>query len=250
MKNLSIAVVTMIVGLHMICSSPDVSANQGVDSSKATDKHRFSMYLWGAGMSGNMGNAAGSAPLDISFEDLMDNLEAGLMANYRFKKDEWAFNFDYIYLNVSPSADAPPVDVDLKQSIVELSGGYEINKGLELLAGIRYIDISMQSTLKITPTPPTVNGDDDWVEPIVGLDYRKAISSKWSFYGRADVGGFGVGSDFSYQLAGYFGYMASDSWNLYAGYRHLDFDYKSDNAKKFFYDITISGPLIGFGYYF
>lgn len=52
------------------------------------------------------------------------------------------------------------------------------------------------------------------------------------------------------QLAGYFGYKPSENWNLFAGYRYIDFDYESDNEQKFFYDIDISGPLIGFGYYF
>ena len=131
-----------------------------------------------------------------------------------------------------------------------MSVGYEVSPGLDLLAGARYVDIDMNTTINITPTPPTITGADDWIDPIIGLDYRTALSDKWRFFGRADIGGFGVGSDMSYQLAAYFGYMPSKSWNLYAGYRHLDFDYKSDNDKKFFYDIALSGPLIGFGYHF
>jgi len=218
--------------------------------SSAAVNHRVSLYLWGAGMKGNMGNAVGSAPVDLSFEDILDNLESGIMFNYRLHSGKWAFNLDYIYLNVSPASDVPPASVDLKQSIAELSAGYAINPNLELLAGIRYVDIDMNATINITPTPPTITGADDWIDPIIGLDYRAALSDKWRFYGRADVGGFGVGSDLSYQLAGYFGYMPSKSWNLYAGYRHLDFDYKSDNDKKFFYDIALSGPLVGVGFHF
>jgi len=220
------------------------------DPSSAAVNHRVSLYLWGAGMKGNMGNAVGSAPVDLSFEDILDNLESGIMFNYRLHSGKWAFNLDYIYLNVSPTSDVPPASVDLKQSIAELSAGYAINPNLELLAGIRYVDIDMNATINITPTPPTITGADDWIDPIIGLDYRAALSDKWRFYGRADVGGFGVGSDLSYQLAGYFGYMPSKSWNLYAGYRHLDFDYKSDNDKKFFYDIALSGPLVGVGFHF
>lgn len=213
-------------------------------------QHRISLYLWGAGLSGNVGNKAGGAPVDASFDDIMDNLEGGLMANYRLKANKWAFGLDYIYLNIAPASDVPPADVDLKQTIIEMSAGYEINPELEVLAGIRYVDINMSAQLKITPTPPPIKGEDDWVDPIVGLDYRKDLSDKWRFYGRGDVGGFGVGSDLTWQLAAYFGYMPSKNWNLFAGYRHLDFDYKSDNDKKFFYDMTISGPLLGAGFHF
>ena len=132
------------------------------DPYEDTVHHRLSLYLWGAGMSGNMGNAAGAAPVDISFEDILDNLEAGIMANYRLKKGHWAFNFDYIYLNVSPSSDMPPATVDLKQTIAELSVGYEVSPGLELLAGARYVDIDMNATINISPPPPAITGTDDW----------------------------------------------------------------------------------------
>ena len=127
------------------------------DPSSAAVNHRVSLYLWGAGMKGNMGNAVGSAPVDLSFEDILDNLESGIMFNYRLHSGKWAFNLDYIYLNVSPASDVPPASVDLKQSIAELSAGYAINPNLELLAGIRYVDIDMNATINITPTPPVLS---------------------------------------------------------------------------------------------
>ena len=213
-------------------------------------EHRISLYLWGAGLSGNVGNAAGSSPVDVSFGDILDNMEAAFMGNYRLKANKWAFGLDYIYLNISPTSDTPPATVDIKQSILELTGGYGLAPGLEVLAGIRYVDVSMNATLDILPTPPSISGEDDWVDPIIGLDYRTKLSDKWLFYGRGDIGGFKVGSDVTWQLAAYLGYVPSKNWNLFAGYRHLDFDYKSDNENRFFYDMGISGPLIGFGYFF
>ncbi len=77
-----------------------------------------------------------------------------------------------------------------------------------------------------------------FVDPIVGLDYRTGLSDKWVFYGRADIGGFGVGSELNWQLGAYFGYKPTQNWNLFGGYRHLAFDYKSDNASQFFYDMS------------
>ncbi len=219
------------------------------DGSKGL-QHRISLYLWGAGLSGNVGNAAGASPVNVSFDDILDNMEAAFMGNYRAKGNKWAFGLDYIYLNLAPTSDTPPATVDLKQSILELTGGYELAPGLEVLAGIRYVDISMNATLNILSTPPSISGEDDWIDPIVGLDYRTALSEKWRFYGRGDIGGFKVGSDVTWQLAAFFGYMPSKKWNLFVGYRHLDFDYKSDNENRFFYDMSVSGPLIGFGYIF
>lgn len=209
-----------------------------------------SLYIWGAGMKGNIGNAAGGSPVDVSFDDILDNMESGIMFNYRGKGDKWALGIDYIYLDLLPTSDVPPATVSLRQTVTEMSVGYEVQQGLEVLAGFRYIDIRMNATINIQPAPPPTTGSDAWFDPIVGLDYRRTLSDNWQFYGRGDIGGFGVGSDLTWQLAGYFGYKPSENWNLFAGYRHIDFDYKSDNEKKFFYDIAISGPLIGFGYYF
>jgi predicted porin len=225
-------------------------SQQAVSDDSKGFQHRIALYLWGAGLSGNVGNAAGASPVNVSFDDILDNMEAAFMGNYRLKASKWAFGLEYIYLNLAPTSDTPPATVDLKQSILELTGGYELAPGLEALAGIRYVDISMNTTLNISPTPPSISGEDDWVDPIIGLDYRTALSEKWQFYGRGDIGGFGVGSDVTWQLAAYFGYMPSERWNLFAGYRHLDFDYKSDNENRFFYDMGISGPLVGFGFLF
>jgi hypothetical protein len=212
-------------------------------------RNQIALYLWGAGLSGHLGNKAGGVPVDVEFDDIWKNLEAGYMINYRHKGDKWAFGADYIYLNVTPSADKPPATLDLKQTIFELNVGYEIQPGLELLGGIRGVDIKSVVTFNLGPNP-TVNSSADWVDPIVGLDYRRSLSQKWVFYGRGDIGGFGVGSDLTWQLGAYFGYQPSKNWNLFGGYRHLSFDYKDDNANQFFYDIDISGPLLGVGFKF
>jgi len=237
-----------IMFLSVLAVSP-LSLHAAVDDEDEIQS-TASLYIWGAGLKGSTGNAAGGAPVDASFSDILDNLESGIMWNYRGKGDKWALGIDYIYLNISPSSDVPPATVDLRETVTELSVGYEVQPGLEVLAGFRYIDIRTSARLNVQPSPPPITGADNWFDPIVGLDYRRALSGKWKFYGRGDIGGFGVGSDLTWQLAGYFGYMPSKNWNLFAGYRHIDVDYESDNEKKFFYDIAISGPLIGFGYNF
>jgi hypothetical protein len=212
--------------------------------------HALALYLWGAGLDGHVGNKAGGLPVDVSFSDILDNLEGAFMVNYRGEFDNWALNADYIYLNIAPSTDKPSATLDVKQAIWEVSAGYEIRPGLELLAGLRYVDMRTALRLDFLPGSPTVNVAEDWLDPIVGLDYRTALSDKWVFYGRADIGGFGVGSELTWQLGAYFGYKPSPNWNLFGGYRHLVFDYESDDPSQFFYDMAISGPLLGVSFKF
>jgi hypothetical protein len=61
-----------------------------------------------------------------------------------------------------------------------------------------------------------------------------------NFYG--DIGGFGAGSDLSWQVFGGIGVQAARWCDLQVGYRALGFDYQSGRANQ---DITTHGPIIG-----
>ena len=45
----------------------------------------------------------------------------------------------------------------------------------------------------------TASGSANWVDPLVGLRLRHQFSPGWNFVASGDVGGFGVGSKFSWQ---------------------------------------------------
>lgn len=59
---------------------------------------------------------------------------------------------------------------------------------------------------------------------------------------QGDVGGFGVGSDFTYQVTGTINYTLSDGFVISAGWRHLHLDYESDGTR---FEGSQTGPLIG-----
>ena len=42
--------------------------------------------------------------VEASFNDIMENLEAGFMLDYRGQKDKWGVGLDLIYLNINPGA--------------------------------------------------------------------------------------------------------------------------------------------------
>lgn len=58
----------------------------------------------------------------------------------------------------------------------------------------------------------------------------------------ADVGGFGVGSDLTWQLFGGVTYRFNQTVSAALGYRHLDVDYEKDS---FVWNVSFSGPVIG-----
>jgi len=64
-----------------------------------------------------------------------------------------------------------------------------------------------------------------------------------------DIGGFGAGSEFTWQAAGMVGYrfglFGDDNARVLAGYRALYQDYKSGSgSNEFKWDMTLHGPVL------
>jgi hypothetical protein len=80
------------------------------------------------------------------------------------------------------------------------------------------------------------------VDPIFGLRGRQYVSRAvfLDFYG--DVGGFGAGSELSWQVLGAVGVQASHWCDVQLGYRALGFEYKPGITNQ---DLITHGPIIG-----
>lgn len=114
---------------------------------------------------------------------------------------------------------------------------------IDVLAGGRYV--YQDAELNLRPGP-TVKGHEDWIDPILGLEYRGYLTDKILLNAGGDLGGFGVGSDFTWGFRISFGYELADWASVWAGWRYLDIDYDDGSgANRFEYDVTLNGPLVG-----
>ena len=69
---------------------------------------------------------------------------------------------------------------------------------------------------------------------------------QWTLRGRADIGGFGITSNLTWQLAAYVDFRASDLIAIVGGYRFLGNDYETGSGNELLhYDVTVSGPALG-----
>ena len=89
--------------------------------------------------------------------------------------------------------------------------------------------------------------DKNWVDPFLGFRARWNLTEAFYLTGRTDVGGFGVGSDLTWQASASAGYRIGDNWSVEAGYRWLDIDY-SDN--QFAMNLAERGMFFNVGYDF
>jgi len=203
-----------------------------------------SLNLFLAGMSGDVAAKGIPAHVDASFKNIFEHLEAGAAGRFTLGYEKWFLSTEFSYLKLG--AEVPAAKFDMEQWLVEPSVGYEICKNFQAFAGARYNNISGDITFS-GPAGRVATGTQDWWDPIIGgqLSYP-LIANKLSFDGRFDVGGFGVGSDVTWQAFPYFNWRFAKWGSAQIGYRWIGTDYETGTgANRFKYDVVLQGPQIG-----
>lgn len=90
--------------------------------------------------------------------------------------------------------------------------------------------------------PEQVIARESWVDPFVGLRGRYNFTDKVYLAARADVGGFGIASDLTWNACGAIGCRLSERWSTELGWRHLSVDYREGG---FVFDAQMSGLYLG-----
>jgi hypothetical protein len=94
------------------------------------------------------------------------------------------------------------------------------------------------------------SGDVTWFDPLIGLRLRHRFSPQAEMVLRGDVGGFDVGSKFSWQAMGYvnweFARTQNFVWSAMLGYRALYVDYAKGSGNTLYeYNMLTHGPIMG-----
>ncbi len=199
-------------------------------------KHELAPYMWGSAMEGTTGIGGVTADVDLSFSDILDNLEMG---------------FDTIFMGLGATQDSrnglAKADIDVDQFVLGAGAGYALSERFVVLGGLRYIDLSAE----VEVTGPLGNTsdaetDESWVDPYIGAQYTIPLSEAWSLNLYGDIGGFGIGSDFAWQGLVTFRWQLTERTGALAAYRYMDVDYESGRgSNRFLFDMAFSGPALG-----
>ncbi len=163
----------------------------------------------------------------------------------------------------------------LTMAIGEAGVGYELARwkltnapasftALDAYAGMRYFYLGADLTLRAlgAVTSPFLDVDQlgarahaksrgiEWVDPVVGLRMRHSFSPGENFEMRGDIGGFGVGSKFSWQFYGGYSHDFEFNGMKFAGlvgYRALSVDYSTRrwDGRENGINAIIHGPITG-----
>ena len=222
------------------------------------------IYLWGAGMDATTQTGG---DIDISFNDIIDDLDLAFMGTFGAHKGKWSLLADAIYLDISQSdggSETIPilggrpditrtVDVDIKMKawITTFGAGYNVvnneKVALDLVGGARYfwvdidqkLDLSRKGVILQTSRKVKVSDSQDVWDGIVGVRGQINLNNNWYLPYYADVG---TGeSKSTWQAMTGVGYQFK--WgDVLLAYRYLDYDFDSDFVLD---DLTVKGPALG-----
>lgn len=233
-------------------------------------------YMWAAGFDGHISpfRRGPTIAIDKSFSDVLDDLNFGGFVNVWGRYERLVFSGDVMYVDTTDSHGTGPLpgitipgigvippgvnvdaEVDTKQFTATLMGGYRVidtpQFTLDALGGVRFWHISNDVTLtaSLGGMSRSVSHDESfgWVDPLVGMRAFLPITEKLSVQAQADVGGFGVGSDFTWSAMATLNYVLTDHLSASAGYKVLDVDYEHDGHV---FDSQLRGPVLGITYRF
>jgi hypothetical protein len=225
----------------IVCFSQAVNA-QYYDYSEYSDwEYQISIYSWIVDQEGTVTIRGTSIPVDLILDDFSKLWRRSLNGRIQARYENWLILFDARYIALRDEG----VDIDIV--LLDLLGGYRVASFFDILLGGRYFNTSADLT---NEEGEKFSGKQGWFDPVVGGRLIITLAKGLYIIARGDVGGFGLGSKFTWQALGAIDWRIAN-FSLAAGYRLWDVDYESGNGEnRFRYDVTTKGPGIGFTVHF
>lgn len=284
----SLAVAAILVASEAPSRAADKSA--GSSPLPSAWQFTLSTYSWLPWLSGDVTVKGRRLDVDVSPDKIIQNLDWSTLPiwmSYAEARNGPLFLFnDIVYSKIKGSAEfarsrqgglasltlSGGVEADYEQATIEVGAGYTLmthgSTAIDGFAGARYwhqrtdISADLAATLAITGPAGIVDldvsgdrvvarsGTIDWIDPFIGARVRHEFSPMHRLTVRGDVGGFGAGSEFSWQA------MATLDWQVcqtgggaldaYVGYRALSVDYSEGAGNsRYRYNVLQHGPVLG-----
>lgn len=242
----------LVAGCLLVAAAGVPAALPAAEATPAATgwEHSIVLYLLGPNIDGRVGIGGLEGEVNIDPGDVFAALDGGFLAAYTVEKGGWGAAFDLVYMDLEEGVEGVrlpvPGEIGVEQLIFGVSGTYRLNGVTQLLVGGRYVDLSNTLTLELPPAPLRFQLDESWFDPTVGLRFNGSISDRWTYAAMGDMGGFGVGSDLTWQLSGSLGFRMTEHSVFTFGYRYIDFDYEEgEGSGAFKFDVAEYGLALG-----
>ena len=191
--------------------------------------------------------------------DLMKDTDTMVLGGeVEFGKGPWFVSLASFYQKTKADEGNEIVGLDLKFTETGLNPmvGYRVYETLlggdralavDLMAGVYYVKVPTDIAL-YAPAPignRSASKDIDFLDPMVGARAYLAITKKFGFGASGQIGGFGVGSELNYSVAGNLVYNFTNWFAASAGYKYWYWKYEDSGATLSELEQALYGPVVG-----
>jgi hypothetical protein len=224
-------------------------------------------YVWAARLDGNAKVKGIEADVDVSFKDSLENLNIAGMAIVEARRGRFGFAVNPFFVRTESDARSGPLEADNTTDVATMGAGlfyrvvdWEFARNslgepqtiaIEPTVGARLNYLRGEVDTKLDgfgrSARRQVDESQTWIDPLVGVNVSLGLAKRWSVRAEADIGGFGVGSDLTWNaqaaLVYRFTAVGLDAFAA-GGYRALSWDYQDGG---FEWDVIMHGPMLGAG---
>ncbi len=254
MRGLFVSLVLMVnfVFSQTLMALADPFATEGQHGS-------VTPYLWGLSVDGDTRVGPITTSVDIPFSDIFDKLNFALMVEGEYWNGRWGLMGNLLYSNLENSSGGLlSTTTDFRMTILGAAVAYRFgpfenanNRTVfDAYAGLRHTKLDVRLT---TGLGATASRDVSFTDPVIGGRLITELGPKSRFVIGGDIGGFGVGSDFSWQAIGLYARdisLGQTPAMLLLGYRALGQDYTTGGTIPLTIDATYHGPVIALSFAF
>ena len=220
-------------------------------------------YIWLLSLNGDARVKGIDTDIDLPFKDAVKDLSFGAMLFLDARRGRFGLGFNGVFTRSSVDEEAGPLDLDITTDLATFGLApyyrlfeYTYDEGAS--GRPRRVVVEPQIGVRINHlrTEIEVRGrnqfqvSETWADPVIGARFAIDLLDSLAIAGQGDVGGFGVGSDLTWNVQAFIAYRTSlwdQPLSLVAGYRALSIDY---DRKDFKWDVVYHGPILGAAFRF
>lgn len=217
----------------------------------------FAPYIWAVKTNGDMTLGPVQTDFTLPFSTALNQLKGGFFGHFEAHKNHMGVATDIFYTSLAkggafsvplPNGSTTDGDLRLKMTYWELWPYYRFGGGnnvIDVFGGIRYSKYN--TGIDFRAVDKSVDRKIDWVDPMFGARWIGKLSPKVALTARGDIGGFGAGSKFTFNIQGNVVWQFHRVVGLGLGYRWLNIDYEKSrilNPDFFKADLSQYGPIM------
>lgn len=253
-KAVAVVLIAVLTVASSAASAPEGTSGQVAPSVYEGWRFGVAPYAWFAGLRGELSTIAGLPPVSVdrSASKVLEDLDSVFMFLGEVQKGRWGGLVGYIYSSRETGgaivgSDFTTLATSSKSSTIDAAGFYRgwtrRNAFVDVVGGARIwttkLDLELDAGL---PTEVLVSEDQTWVDPLIGAKARyTGGDTGWFLSGFAFIGGFGLASDFMWDIDANVGFQWVPAFSTLLGYRYLDVKYQNGD---YLYDVAQDGTVL------